>query len=209
MAVPTYSVQIGFNAAQSQVLTFPIAFQTIGGVVQTAEVFSNAYTAFFGGTYDDVTTDVQSIRVKRGRDDILSQVNAGTAELEMMRPSDRAYWNPANKSSLLNSANAPGFVPMRPIRIRATDPATSTTYGVFWGFIRSARFDYATGICRLSCVDLMLVLSRVNPVDPALSVGVGGTATNDDQYATDALTELDVQSAAVAGASRQGMVRLA
>ena len=177
------------------------------GTVQTIEVFGNAYSTFFNGTYDDVTDDVVSIRVKRGRDDILSQVNAGTAELELMRPSDRAYWNPANKSSLLNSANAPGFVPMRPIRIQATDPATATTYGVFWGFIRSARFDYASGICRLSCVDLMLVLSRVNPVDPALATTEGGTGS--DSYTPDTGTGEDVTSSKITGTSRAGLVRLA
>lgn len=207
MAVPTYSVKIGWSSAQAGLLVFPIAFQTIDGVVRTAEVFGNAYSTFFNGTYDDVTDDVVSIRVKRGRDDILSQVNAGTAELELMRPSDRAYWNPSNKSSLLNSANAPGFVPMRPIRIQATDPATATTYGVFWGFIRSARFDYASGICRLSCVDLMLVLSRVNPVDPALATTEGGTGS--DSYTPDTGTGEDVTSAKLTSTSRAGLVRLA
>lgn len=207
MPVPSYSVKIGWSSAQAGLLVFPIAFQTINGVVQTAEVFGNAYSTFFNGTYDDVTTDVQSIRIRRGRDDILSQINAGTAEVEMMRPSDRAYWNPANKSSLLNSANAPGFVPMRPIRIQATDPATGTTYGLFWGFIRSARFDYATGICRLSCVDLMLVLSRVNPVDPALSTTNG--ASGEDSYTPDTGTGEDVTSSTLTSTSRAGLVRLA
>jgi hypothetical protein len=177
------------------------------GVVRTTDVFGNAYFAFFNGTYDDVTEDVQSIRIRRGRDDILSQMNAGTAEIEMMRPSDRAYWNPANKSSLLNSANAPGFVPMRPIRIQATDPASGTTYGLFWGFIRSARFDYATGICRLSCTDLMLVLSRVNPLDPALATTEGGTGS--DSYTPDAGTATDADQSTTAAKSRSGFVRLA
>lgn len=208
MAVPTYSVKIGWTSAQAGLIVFGFtSFQTISGVVQTADVFGNAYSTFFNGAYDDVTNDVQSIRIKRGRDDILSQMNAGTAEVELMRPSDRAYWNPANKTSLLNSANAPGFVPMRPIRIQATDPATGTTYGLFWGFIRSARFDYATGICRLSCVDLMLVLSRTNPVDPALSTTNGGTGA--DSFTPDAGTTTDVTSATVTSTSRSGLVRLA
>jgi hypothetical protein len=208
MPVPTYSVKIGWNSAQAGLLVFDFsAFQTVSGVVQTTDVFGNAYFAFFNGTYDDVTEDVQSIRIRRGRDDILSQMNAGTAELEMMRPSDRAYWNPANKSSLLNSANAPGFVPMRPIRIQATDPASGTTYGLFWGFIRSARFDYATGICRLSCTDLMLVLSRVNPLDPALATTEGGTGS--DSYTPDAGTATDADQSTTAAKSRSGFVRLA
>ena len=60
MPVPTYSVKIGFSSAQAGLLVFPIAFQTINGVVQTAEVFGNAYSTFFNGTYDDVTNDVVS-----------------------------------------------------------------------------------------------------------------------------------------------------
>ena len=208
MAVPTYSVEIGWNSAQSGLIVFDFTeFKTIDGVVQTADVFGNAFSSFFNGAYDDVTDDVQTIRIRRGRDDILSQVNAGTAELEMMRPSDRAYWNPANTASLLNSANAPGFVPMRPIRIRATDPDTSTIHGLFWGFVRSARFDYASGICRLSCVDLMLVLSRVNPIDPAFSTTNG--ATGPGAFEPDDGTSSDVDSATVTSTSRSGLVRLA
>lgn len=204
---PTFSVEIGWSSAQAGLLVFPIAFQTIGGVVQTAEVFGNAYSSFFNGTYDDCTSDCESVRIRRGRDDILSQVNAGTAELEMRRPSDRAYWNPSNNDSPLNSENAPGFVPMRPIRIRATDPATGVTHGLFWGFIRSARFDYATGICRISCVDLMLVLSRVNPFDPALSTTNGGSGTG--SFTPDTGTQEDVASATLTSTSRAGLVRLA
>lgn len=177
------------------------------GSVQTVDVLGNSFASFFNGAYDDVTTDVQSIRIKRGRDDILSQINAGTAEVELMRPSDRAYWNPANKSSLLNSANAPGFVPMRPIKITATWAGAEV--GLFWGYLRSARYDYASGVVRLSCVDLFLFLSRTNPVDPALSVGVGGTGTNADSFATDAAVATDVSSATASSSSRTGLVRTA
>lgn len=205
MAVPTYSVKVGWSSAQAGLIVFGYTtFQTINGVVQTADVFGNAYSTFFNGTEDDITNDVVSVKIRRGRDDILSQMNAGTAEVQVMRPSDRSYWNPANKSSLLNSANAPGFVPMRPIRIQATDPATGITYGLFWGFLRSARFDYASGICTLSCVDLFMFLSRTNVLDPALSTTQGGTA-----YTPDTATASDVSSATVSSRSRTGLARLA
>jgi len=208
VAVPTFEVSIGWSSAQAGLIVFEYtSFQTISGVVQTADVFGNAYSTFFNGAYDDVSADVLSVRIKRGRDDLLAQMNAGTAEIDVMRPSDRAYWNPANKSSLLNSANAPGFVPMRPIRIRATDPNTSTTHGLFWGFLRSARFDYATGVCHLSCVDLMMFLSRTNPLDPALSTTEGGTGS--DSYTPDDGTEADVTSATDGSVSRSGLARLA
>lgn len=173
------------------------------GVVTTTDTFSNAFTNFFTGAYDDVTADVESIRIRRGRDDILSQINAGTAELEVRRPSDRAYWNPANKSSLLNSANAPGFVPMRPIRITAT--YGGTTYGLFWGFLRSARFNFETGICRLSCVDLFIFLQRTAPLDPALSTTQGGTGS--ESYTPDSDAAGDAASSVTAARSRTGFVR--
>jgi len=156
-----------------------------------------------------VTSDVESIRIRRGRDDILSQINAGTAELEMRRPSDRAYWNPANKSSALNASNTPGFVPMRPIRISATDPVTGTSYGLFWGFIRSARFSYDTGICRLSCVDLFLPLQRLAPLDPAFSTTQGSSTGLDDTFNPDAGTAADVTSSVTTTRSRTGFVRTA
>ena len=181
-----------------------IASSGTAGVVRTTDVFGNAFSSFFNGTYDDVTSDVQSIRVRRGRDDILSQINAGTAEIEFMRPTDRAYWNPSNKSSLLNSANAPGFVPMRPIRI--TSSYAGATVGIYWGFIRSARFDYASGVCRVSCADLFLVMSRVNPLDPAVA---NTTAAGTDNYNTDTATSSDVTQATTTLSSRSGLVRLA
>ena len=210
MATPTFKVEIGWSAPQAGLLVFGFSdFKTISGVVQTSDVFGNAFSNFFDSAQSDCTSDTVSIRIKRGRDDILSQINAGTAELEMCRPSDRSYWNPANKNSTINASNAPGFVPMRPVRITATDPSTSTSYGLFYGFIRSAKFDYATGVCRLTCVDLFLPLSRTNPLDPALSVGVGGTATNTSQYAPDTATASDVTSATTTSTSRTGLAKLA
>lgn len=200
------STTVSYAKTAANVASTPVTGGTVG-VVRTADVFSNAFTNFFTGAYDDVTSDVESIRIRRGRDDILSQINAGTAELEMRRPSDRAYWNPANKSSALNASNTPGFVPMRPIRITATDPVTGTSYGLFWGFIRSARFSYDTGICRLSCVDLFLPLQRLAPLDPAFSTTQGGTGA--DSYAPDDGTAQDVTSSVTTSRSRTGFVRTA
>lgn len=203
MATPEYNVAIGWSSAQAGLLVFDFSiFQTINGVVQTTDVFGNAYSTFFNGAEDDITHDVQSVKIRRGRDDILGQINAGTCELEVMRPSDRSYWNPANASSPLNENNAPGFVPMRPVRVQAV--FSGVTYGLFWGFTRSARFDFATGICRISCVDLMLFLNRTNPIDPALSTTEGGTGA--DSYDPDAGTLSDVDQAVATSTSRTGLL---
>lgn len=175
------------------------------GVVTTVDTFSNSFTNFFTGPNDDVTEDVESIRIKRGRDDLLAQMNAGTAEIDFRRPADRAYWNPSNKSSLLNSANNPGFVPMRPIRITASYGGTG--YGLFWGFVRSARYSHDTGICRVSCVDLFIFLQRAALLDPALASTEGGTG--DSSFTPDGDSALDAESAVITSTSRSGFVRTA
>ena len=175
------------------------------GLVKTADTFANAFTNFFTGAYDDVTADVQSIKIRRGRDDILSQINAGTCELEMQRPTDRSYWNPANTTSSLNALNVPGFVPMRPVRVTAT--YGSTTYGLFWGFLRSAKFDYQTGICRLSCVDLFVFLQRTAVLDPAFSTTQGASTALADAYTPDIGAASNITSSVATTQSRSGFVR--
>ena len=56
MAVPTYSVKVGWSSAQAGLIVFGYTtFQTINGVVQTADVFGNAYSTFFNGTEDDTS----------------------------------------------------------------------------------------------------------------------------------------------------------
>lgn len=203
MPVPAYKVEIGWNTQLSGVITFGFTdFKTIDGVVQTVDTFSNAFTNFFTGPNDDVTEDVESIRVTRGRDDLLAQMNAGTAELDLRRPTDRSYWNPANTGSLLNSANAPGFVPMRPIRITASYGGTE--YGIFWGFLRSARYSHDTGICRISCVDLFIFLQRAALLDPALATTEGGAG-----FTPDGDSALEAESSVTTSTSRSGFVRTA
>lgn len=205
---PTWKVEIAWASQLSGLIRFDrTSFQTVSGVVQTTDTFSNAFTQFFQGTYDDVTNDCDSFRIRRGRDDLLSQINAGTCELTFRRPSNRDYWNPANDSSPFNSGNVPGFVPMRPIRITATDPTTGVSTGMFYGFLRSARFNYETGECKVSAVDLFIFLQRTAALDPALATTQGGTGTS--SYTPDAVTNLDATDAQVTSTSRSGFVRTA
>ena len=175
------------------------------GVVRTTDTFANAFTNFFTGANDDVTADIESIKIRRGRDDILSQINAGTCEMDVRRPTDRPYWNPANAASDLNASNAPGFVPMRPVRVTAT--YSGTTYGLFWGFLRSAKFDYETGICHLSCVDLFVFLQRTAVLDPALSTTQGASTALAAAYTPDTGAASYVTIAVTTSTSRSGFAR--
>jgi len=202
----TYQVQIGFSNALQGVIVFQQSgFFNVNGTVQTIDVFGSPYTTFFDGAQDDITSDVESIRIRRGRDDILGQMNAGTCELVVRRPTDRAYWNPANKASPLNASNAPGFVPGRPVRIRATDPTTSTVYGLFLGFLRSASFDYQTGQCRLACIDLFYYLQRTSPLDPVLATTEGGTGS--ESFTPDDTAALSADQSVTTDVSGRGFVR--
>lgn len=208
MPAITYQVQVGFkNALQGLIVFDQTAFLTVGGTAQTIDVFGSSFTTFFDGAQDDITSDVESIRIRRGRDDLLSQMNGGTCEIVVRRPTDRAYWNPANKASALNANNAPGFVPGRPVRVRATDPTTATVYGLFFGFLRSASFDYQTGQCRLSCVDLFYFLQRTSPLDPVLATTEGGTGSG--SYAPDEPAALAVDQAATTTRSGRGFTTTA
>lgn len=155
MATPTYTVEIGWANAVAG--TFRIGVSALGGT----DVLSNQFTTFFDGPYDDITEDVERIRIRRGRDNLLDNMDAGSCEIIVRRPSDIPYWNPLDLTNDINS-QSPGFVPMRPVRVTAT--YSGTDHRLFYGFLRSARHDPQEGTTQLQAVDLFLWLSRTYPI---------------------------------------------
>jgi len=190
-AQPTYKVEVGWANAVAG--TFRIGVSVIGG----SDVLSNQFTAFFDGPYDDITVDVERIRLRRGRDNLLDAMQAGSCEVIVRRPTDTAYWNPLDLTNEINS-QSPGFVPMRPVRVTAT--WAGATIRLFYGFLRSARHDPQEGTTQLQAVDLFLWLTRTYPItatnytDP-VPVNEGDTETVD---------EADVVE--TAGRSRSGIL---
>jgi len=257
----TSATTVSYALTAANVASTAVTGGTVG-LVRTTDVFANAFTAFYNGPFDDVTLDCQRVSVKRGRDDLVNQMNAGTCDLEFMRPTSRSYWNPANPTSPLNANNSPGFVPMRPLRVTAlTGAVTNTitnkqlaagvatvttqsahgitagqqilvtnidanfngtytvssvttttvtylvtssvtvastavtyddtvapatlygpitgTYGIYAGYLRSAKFDYQSGMCQVSCIDLMSFLNKAQPIDPDSFGAVTTTFTGD------------------------------
>lgn len=181
MAEATYSVRIAWEPLPSN------AFMLDGSALNGSDLLTNQYsdsldllvfgvsrfsepgpvgtdppgTDVFGGSFDalysDVSQSVQSIQIKRGRDDNLSQFSAGEAVITL-KDLDGAY-SPLNTASPLY----PNVLPGRPVRIAATFGGTE--YGEFRGFVRSIEHDPAPDARRttIHAQDLFLFLSRAKP----------------------------------------------
>lgn len=172
MAEAEYSVRIAWEPLVSN------AFMLDGSSLNGTDVLTNQYSdsldvfvfgisTFDGddlfGTesdalYADVSSEVQSIRIRRGRDDNLSTFGAGEATITL-KDLDSEY-SPLNADSPLY----PNVVPGRPIRIAASFGGTE--YGQFRGFVRSIEHDPSKSARHtvVHAQDLFLYLSRAKPV---------------------------------------------
>lgn len=203
MAAPEFTVEIGFTSSLANLLVFPFSFIDVDGTDQTIGVFGNQFSNWFDGPYDDVSQYIDgSIAIRRGRDDLLTTMQAGTCSFTLCDPSDAGKFNPQNPDSVIVE-QVPGLVPMRPVRISAT--YSGTTYRLFYGFLQAASYsmDGTVGKLQIACVDLFLWLSRVKPQDPDSFIGGAPTAEGDTATVTDA-TAVDTVSS-----DSRGFVRTA
>lgn len=124
----------------------------------------------FAGDYDDVSADLEEAVIDRGRDDPVSEVQAGTCDIVLCELTGK--YNPENASSPLY-----GFMlPNREVRVTATYDAV--TYGLFRGVIRSLEYDPITRRTQIHAEDLFLTASRLRPtVGP--SAGMTGELINE------------------------------
>jgi hypothetical protein len=130
-----------------------IGTSTLGG----GDVLGGAFLApAFAGAHDDVTAAVMKVSTKRGRDDQLDPMQAGSCTIVLTDP-DGTY-NPRNDSSSL----AGQLLPMRPVRVRAT--FGGTTYGIFLGFVRSIEYDPQARQATINAVDAFIWMNRARPV---------------------------------------------
>jgi len=173
-SVPTiqYVVRVGWESVPAN------AFTLDASQLDSAKVLTAQFSSFlnllqfgiseFGGTdgfadsfsalYADVSNDVRSIRVQRGRDDNLSDFEAGAAVVVLHDPTSK--YSPLNKNSVLYPYVTPG----RPIIIEML--LNGERHGIFRGFVRSIEHDPAQTVktTTLQCQDLLLYLSRSKPV---------------------------------------------
>ena len=123
-------------------------------------------------TFTDITSYVQSLAITRGRDDVLSQVQTGTARVTLINEDGR--FSPGYTSSPLYG----NVATMRAVRIRGTFSAV--TYDLYYGYIqsitpvptpnvRTCTLDLADGFAWL---DLAVTTPTYTLVPTGTSIGV-------------------------------------
>jgi hypothetical protein len=89
-------------------------------------------------SWTDITAYVKSVTITRGRDDVLSQVQTGTATVSVVN--DDGRFSPGKTSSPLY----PHVATMRAIKVVATYSATS--YPLYFGYIQSITPNLAVNV---------------------------------------------------------------
>lgn len=111
----------------------------------TAGVLNNTTYVLDGTTnYADVTTEINSVNVKRGRRDIGDQFSAGTMSFNMLDTT--GVLNPFDTESPYYdpSEALPGLAPMRRVRL-ARYSATNVKEYLFNGYIVNYDYNFALG----------------------------------------------------------------
>jgi hypothetical protein len=166
-----YSVKVGWESVPANVFTLD------GSQLDSSKILASQFSSFlnllqfgiskfgsedrfadsFSALYSDISEDVKSIRVKRGRDDNLDAFEAGTAVVTLDDQTSR--YSPLNPGSDLSPFVTPG----RPITIEIV--LNGQRYGIFRGFVRSIEHDPSktNKETTLQCQDLLLYLSRSKP----------------------------------------------
>ena len=123
-------------------------------------------------TFSDITAYVQSVAITRGRDDVLSQVQTGTARVTLINEDGR--FSPGYTLSPLYG----NVATMRAVRIRGAFAAV--TYDLYYGYIqsitpvptpsvRTCTLDLADGFAWL---DLAVTTPTYSLVTTGTSIGV-------------------------------------
>lgn len=127
-------------------------------------------------TATDVTEYVRSISIDRGRqaeDD--EHVQPGTATVVLENRDGR--FDPNNTGS----PYAPNVLPMKRLRVRATDPSTGTVHDIYTGYVMSWPQQYAEGdsevLTPVDCVDAFTLLANETLPESAFEhyVHLGGS----------------------------------
>lgn len=111
-------------------------------------------------TATNVTQYVRSVSIDRGKQaEDEDHVQPGTATIVLENRDGR--FDPNNGGS----PYAPNVKPMKRVRVRATNPADSTVYDLFTGYIMSWPQQYVEGdaevLTPIDCVDALTILDNV------------------------------------------------
>jgi len=132
MSIPA-QITVSFDFSSGAVFGFPL---TLGdakyGILGTATLGSDTVNKVV-----DLTPDVRQISIRRGRNIMRDQYEAGTATVRVIDPD--GSWNPQN----VNSIYYPYLTPLRKLRIAATYAGTS--YFLFSGYTTEYKYTYPQG----------------------------------------------------------------
>jgi hypothetical protein len=131
----------------------------------------------------DLTPDVYSISIRRGRNIMKDQYEAGTATVRVLDP--QGFFNPQNPLS-------PYFgylVPLRKVRISATTPTAE--YFLFSGYVNDYRYTFPTGqetaYVDILCTDAFRLLQMANVATIADTAAGQDTGTRINKILDDVL----------------------
>ena len=158
MAQPTVRVRMGFTQN-----TFTLD-DLIRGVLDSAEL---------GGAtpLTDVTSDVQSVTITRGRSRDLATFNSGSCSVRLLNNS-RKYENTNTASPY-----SPGIEPMITIHIDATTDGGSSYKDLFVGFITDINLSYpdqGNSFADFSGSDAFMKLANTNLINASFSSSTSG-----------------------------------
>jgi hypothetical protein len=133
-------------------LTVEVAFTK--GITETAadEDFTTISTA----------NPVRSFQIVRGRKMELDTNQAGRAVIVCSNSNGKLDPSNTGSGSPYYVSGSTNVIPMRHIRIKATDPSTSTAYVIFRGFVERWTQEYPNDkdqVVRIECVDAFKSLS--------------------------------------------------
>ena len=159
MAAPTLRVRIGFTPD-----TFTLD-DLIRGVLDTGKL---------GGatTLSDVTSDVQSVSINRGRSRDTDSFFTGSCSVRLLN-NERKYEN-TNTSS----AFSPGIEPMIEIHVDATTDGGSTYKDLFVGFVTDINLSYPDGsnsFADFVASDAFMKIANTKLINQSFSSATSGT----------------------------------
>ena len=159
MAAPTVRVRIGFTANE-----FTLD-DLVRGVLDTGQL---------GGaiTYTDVTSDVQSVSISRGRSRDLDTFTTGSCSVRLLNNA-RKYENTNTSSPYY-----PGIEPMIAIRVDATTDGGSSYKDLFVGFVTDINLTYpdqSNSFADFIASDAFMKLANTSLINASFSSTDSGT----------------------------------
>ena len=159
MAAPTVRVRIGFTANE-----FTLD-DLVRGVLDTGQL---------GGaiTYTDVTSDVQSVSINRGRSRDTDSFFAGSCSVRLLNNA-RKYENTNTSSPYY-----PGIEPMIAIRVDATTDGGSSYKDLFVGFVTDINLTYpdqSNSFADFIASDAFMKLANTSLINASFSSTDSGT----------------------------------